>query len=227
MLRSFLLTLTLALSIALPATGAESPLAQYRGVTLGDSVQSVVDRLQLVASDVKVTHERPTVVQEVTWRQHRFISGSSVAPDTLAEMVLTFYDGRLARITVLYDRERTQGLTDIDLREAMGLVYGPSILIATPTPGTLGHAYARHTIGHWEDADSRLLLWREQYPTRLGLTISAIAADRDLQQVIATAESLRAAEAPARELARRSAEAAAVQAKDEKTRRENKAGFKP
>lgn len=227
MLRLSVLTLTFALSAALPATSAESVLSQYRGVTLGDSVQAVLEQLKLVATDVRVVHERPTVVQEVTWRPRRFISGTTVVPDPLAEMVLTFYENRLARISVVYDRERTQGLTDADLHEAMSPVYGQSILIATPTPGTLGHSYERLTIGHWEDGDTRLLLWREQYPTRVGLTITSIASDQSLQEAIEAGVTLRAAEAPAREVARRSAEAAAVVAKDEKARRENKAGFKP
>ncbi len=202
-------------------------MSQYRGVALGDSVQAVVDRLKLVAADVKVVHERPTVVQELTWRPHRFISGSSVEPDPLAEMVLTFYEGRLARIAVIYDRERTQGLTNADLQEAMARVYGPSILMATQTQGAIGLSYDRQTIGQWEDADSRLLLRREQYPTRVGLTITSIAGDRGLQDATSAGVRLHASEAPALDLARRTAEAAAVHAKDEKIRRDNKAGFKP
>jgi len=227
MLRPSFLTLAFALSLALPATSAEPILSQYRGVTLGDAVQVVVDRLQLAAADVKVVHERPTVVQELTWRPHRFISGTSVVPDPLAEMVLTFYEGRLARIAVAYDREKTQELTDADLQEAIGRVYGRSLLIATPAKAVLALSYDRRTIGQWEDADTRLILWREQYPARVGLTITSIVSDQALQDAITAGVRLNASEAPALDLARRTAEAAAVQAKGEKTRRENIAGFKP
>src|SRR5687767_5562926 len=78
MLRVSLLTLISVMSFVVPTTAAEPVLSQYRGVTLGDSVQTVIGRLHLVDSDVKVVHERPTVVQEVTWRPHRFVSGTTV-----------------------------------------------------------------------------------------------------------------------------------------------------
>ena len=50
-------------------------------------------------------------------------------------MVLTFYEGRLARIAVTYDRERTQGLTNADLHEAITSLYGASLLLSVPTDG--------------------------------------------------------------------------------------------
>jgi hypothetical protein len=226
MLRVSLLTLIGVMSFVAPSTSGPV-LSHYRGLTLGDSVQAVVDRLHLVASDIKVVHERPTVVQEVTWRPHRFVSGTTVEPDPLAEVILTFHAGRLARITVTYDRERTQGLTNADLHEVLGSVYGPSMLVAVPTQRTVTPPADRQTIGRWEDAETELLLWREHYPSRVGLTITSIAAARGLQEAVADGERLTAAEAPARDLARRTAEAAATAARDERIRLENKAKFKP
>jgi hypothetical protein len=210
-----------------PSTSAEPVLSHYRGVTLGDSVQVVVDRLHLVAADIKVVLARPTVVQEVTWRPHRFVSGTTVEPDPLAEMILTFHAGRLGRITVSYDRERTQGLTNADLHEVLGSVYGPSMLVAVPTQRTVTPPADRQTIGRWEDAETELLLWREHYPSRVGLTITSIAGARGLEDAIADGLRVTATEAPARDLARRTAEAAATAAREEKIRLENKAKFKP
>ena len=74
-----LLTMTCAMALVLATTAAASDLSHYRGLTLGDSVQVAVDRLQLGVSDIKVVHERPTV-QEVTWRPQRFVSGTTVSP---------------------------------------------------------------------------------------------------------------------------------------------------
>src|SRR4029453_10966681 len=93
-----LLTVTCALALALPTTAGASGWSEYRGFALGDSLQVVIDRLQLAASDVKVVHERPTV-QEVTWRPTQFVSGRAGETDSLAEMVFTFNEGRLARIS--------------------------------------------------------------------------------------------------------------------------------
>ena len=224
MLRVCLLAVASVMSVGVPATSGEPVLSHYRGVSLGDSVQVVVDHLRLVAADVKVVHERPTLVQEVTWRPSR---GTSIEPDPLAEMILTFSAGRLARIAVSYDRERTQGMTNEDLQEAMGSVYGVSMLIATPLQTTSTPSAERRTIGRWEDAETLLLLWREQYPNRVGLTITSLAGDQALQQAIAEGARVDAAEAPARDLPRRIDEAAAIQARAEKIRQDNKAKFKP
>jgi len=224
MLRVCLLAVASVMSVGVPATSGEPVLSHYRGVSLGDSVQVVVDHLRLVAADVKVVHERPTLVQEVTWGPSRV---TSIEPDPLAEMILTFSAGRLARIAVSYDRERTQGMTNEDLQEAMGSVYGVSMLIATPLQTTSTPSAERQTIGRWEDAETLLLLWREQYPNRVGLTITSLAGDQALQQAIAEGARVDAAEAPARDLPRRIDEAAAIQARAEKIRQDNKAKFKP
>ena len=79
----------------------------------------------------------------------------------------------------------------------------------------------------WEDAGSLLSLWHDRYPERLGLILTAIAADATLQAVMAEGARQDSAEAPARELARRTAEAAALQARTDKIRLDNKAAFKP
>ena len=101
-------------------------------------------------------------------------------------MVLTFHLGRLARIAVTYERERTQGLTDADLLELMGPAYGASQLIVTPTQSTftVTPSGERQTIGRWEDAETLMRLWRDHYPNRVGLTITSIVGDRALQQAL-------------------------------------------
>lgn len=222
-----LLIFACGLSLLPLTTTTEAPLSHYRGVTLGDSVQVVTDRLQLGPSDIKVVHERPSLVQEVTWRPRRFISGSTVESDPLAEMVLTFHAGKLARIAVAYDRERTQGMTNADLHEALSSVYGVSTLLSKPMQPTVNASTERQTFGRWEEGDTLLLLWREQYPSRVGLTITSVAADVLLRDALARGAKLFADEGPARDKARLAGEAAAVQARDEKIRLDNKTKFKP
>lgn len=220
-----LLSLLCAVAVSMPAFAAESRLGQYRGVALGDSVQVVVERMHLKAADVTVVHDSPALIQQVSWRPRPFTSGSADY-DALAEMVLTFQADKLGQIVVIYDRFRTQGLTDDDLRDALAPAYGPSMLIARPTQSTVAGS-PRVTIGRWEDATTLVILWREQYPNRVGLTITSVLSDAALQQAIADGLRLVAAGAPARELARRTAEAEAIRLRDENTRLENKKTFKP
>ena len=213
------------------SVSASSPavLSRYRDVSLGDSVQTVVERLQAVASDVKVVHDRPALVQELTWRTRPFVSGTAAVSDPLAEMVLTFHLGRLARIVATYDRERTVGLTDADLAELLGELYGLPLLRATeaePTPAASA-ASLRKMISVWADAEATVTLWREDYPRRIGLTITSVTADRALQTAIADGVRLTGEEAPQREREKRAAAAAALKERDAQIRRDNKAKFKP
>jgi hypothetical protein len=211
------------------ASGTAEPTAisSYRNIALGDSVSVVVQRLDALATDVKVLHDRGSLVQELTWRPHRFVSGTAVTYDPLAEMVLTFHKDQLVRIVATYDRERTQGLTDTDLRDSLTNVYGVATLRSTPTQPAVLPTAPRQTIGRWEDAETLLLLWREEYPSRVGLTITAVTADEALQAAITSGLRLDVAEGPQRELDQRAAAAAAIKARDEKIRLDNKAKFKP
>ena len=224
MLGTLLLTVCAA-ALVPPSPSAAFAFSHYRGITLGDSVQVVVDQLKVPITEVKVVHERPTLVQQLTWRPHRFISGTSIEPDSLAEMVLTFHLGQLARISVAYDRERTEGMTNADLLEAMSSTYGTSLLLPTPQPPLA--STDPEVFGSWKDDATLVVLWRERYPRRVGLTITSIAADLAMQEAIESGVRLDATEAPARDLARRTAEATALRTRDEKVRRDNKAAFKP
>lgn len=210
-----------------PVSAAAPSLSLYRDVSLGDTVATVRERLQLVSSDIKLLYEAPAMVHEVTWRPHRFMSGAVVPADPLAEMVLTFHADRLARIVAIYDRERTQGLTDADLLELLSATYGGPMLRARNTQPVQPATSRRHLIASWADADAQLLLWREDYPRIVGLTITATADDRNLQETLAEGARIAALGAPERERATQAAVAAAIKERDERIRLENKARFKP
>ena len=227
MSRVLLLIALAATAFVLPVAAAESVFSRYRGVTLDDSVQVVVDHLKAAISDVKVVHARPTLVQQLSWRPRQFVSGASIEPDPMAEMLLTFHLGRLVRIAVIYDRNRTAGLTDADLHDALSGVYGTSMLRSTPIGATIALPADQHTVGRWSDSETLVQLWREKYPDRVRLTITAIDADLAMQQAIVDGMRLETSEAPERDLARRAAEATALRARDENVRRDNKAAFKP
>jgi len=226
MYRVPVLTILCAIAIAVSAS-AQPVLARYRGVTLGDTVQVVVDQLKLTSSDVKVVHERPTMIQRITWRPVRLISGTIVEPDPLGEMVLMFHLGRLAGIAVSYDLAMTKGLTNADVLERFTSTYGPPILVPTPT-GARGTSRAEpEIIGRWDDAETLVLLWRESSTNLIKLTVTSIASNLAMQEAIADSLRLETSEAAARGVARRAAEEEALRAQDEKTRGDNKSTFKP
>ena len=223
---TFLLLLIGAIVIATAPLGASVRYADYRGVTLGDSVDTVVARLQVERSAIRVIHEQPSLIQELTFRPNRYISGQTITPDTLAEMVLTFHKGELVRVAATYDLERTQGLTDADLIELTSGVYGLSLLPSTgsaPASATLG----RRTIGSWGDGATFVQLWSEEVPRRAGLTVTAQIAGAVLDEASTIAARREADAAPQRERDRLAAVAAAIVVRDANIRLENKAKFKP
>ena len=202
-------------------------LVSYRGISLGDPIQTVLAQLKIAAADVQAVHGDPVPVQRATWRPRPPGSGMANDADSVAEMVLTFYAGHLAQIAVIYDRARTQGLTDADLLDAMTRMYGIPLLPSVPTKVVSGPVITQVTVGQWEDAETRVILWREQFPNRIGLVVTSRGSEAALQQAIADGMRVENAAAPARELARRNAEADVIRARDEKIRLENKAKFKP
>ena len=216
--------------ICVPLSGVSpDALARYRDVTLGESLDTVLERLDVVPANVKVLYDAPSLIQELTWRPNRFVSGSTLTPDPVAEVVLTFHLGRLARVVVLYDRERTVGLTNADLHELLSDVYGVALLPSTShvVEKVTGSTLSRVTIGSWANDDTSIALWREEYPGRLGLTITSTSADRALQEASTDGALLEAKNAPQRDRDQKEAAAATAKDRDARIRLENKAKFKP
>ena len=226
MIKPFLMSCVLLGSgLALAPLHASPAFSHYRGVTLGDSLAAVVTELKADAADVKVLHEQPSLIQELTWRPQRFISGLTVTADPLAEIVLTFHVGQLVRIAATYDRDRVHGLTDADLRELISTVYGIALLPSREGPARpVTH---RGIIGMWGDEDTRVALWTEEYPRRSGLTISAHEAATRMDEAAAIGAGLHAAREPMRRRAAAAAAAAAIVDREALIRAQNKARFKP
>ena len=72
----------------------------------------------------------------------------------------------------------------------------------------------RHVIASWSDGAAGVLLWREEYPRLVGLTITATLDDEKLQKTISEGARLAAVGAPGRERDRQEAAAAAIKDRD-------------
>jgi hypothetical protein len=217
-------TIVCAVVMAVQAVSAAPVYSRYRGVSIGDSVSAAIASLHMTASDVAVVHARPAMIQQLTWRPNQFTGGTG-APEALAEMVLTFHLGRLARVVATYDRDRTEGLTNADLHDVFTTIYGTSMLV--PTPSRVRASSEPETIGQWGDGKTLVVLLREGYPRRIKLTVSSIAADRLLRDGLASGVRFDAIEAPARDMVRRASEEQTKRTRDAQSRVDNKSAFKP
>jgi hypothetical protein len=204
---------------------------RYRAFELGSTVAAVSTLTGVAESEVKPIHQRPALIQELTWRPRYGVRSPTGDIESVEQMVFDFYDGRLFRVTVDYDRKQTEGLTEADMIEAVSVVYGPqarpvaprgrqSVLTRDDDLGT--------RIAEWGNESSSVALHRRfTYAINFTLVVTAEPVAALARTAAARAEVLDAREAPQREAARQKKEAEDRRAAEEKARSTNKPIFRP
>jgi hypothetical protein len=147
----------------------------------------------------------------------------------VAGIVFSFVDGQLFKMTIGYDRSRTQGLTKGDMIASLTTMYGPPSPL--PAPGARYSAQdgidTPAILASWREGDTIITLQQSVYRDSFGLVIASSSLEAMARKAQATAVTMDVREAPAREAAREKAEAEAAVAAAEKTRSSNKATFQP
>jgi hypothetical protein len=203
-------------------------LSKYREFQLGMNLHAVAEKIDARASEVKVLHQRPALIQELAWRPQRGF-GSSHEAESVNEVVFNFYNGELFRIVVSYDQQRTEGLTDQDMVEAISATYGIATRPAANIILFSSYIYndSEKVIARWEDSQSSVSLFRSSNQPRFGMLIVSKRVDALAAAAIVKAIRLDEQEAPQREIARQKKEGEESQAAQEKARPANKAAFRP
>lgn len=229
MTKASTLILLAAAIVYVPTPLHAQDLARYRDFVLGSTVASVIKATGMPAGDVKMIHQRPVTIQELRWQPPQLFTASAMHTDPLREIVFRFYNDQLFLMTVDYDRQRTEGLTDADLIESMTPLYGVPILKTTTMPMETPLAALDHdvVVARWIGPESSVSLRRGTYPTTLRLTV-ALTHVEALATTASTEADLRdAQEAPQREIDRRERDAEARRIAVERARIANKSTFKP
>jgi hypothetical protein len=204
-------------------------LSRYREFQLGMDLLAVVKQIDARPSEVRVLHQRPAVIQELEWRPRNALASSHEA-NSISEVLFSFYNGELFRMVISYDRDRTEGLTDQDMIEAISATYGIAtkpaakiVLFSSP------HVYneSEKVTARWEDAQYSLNLFRSSNQPSYGMLIVSKRVDALAQAAIAKAIRLDQQEAPQREIERLKKEGEQTRAAKEKARPANKADFRP
>jgi hypothetical protein len=202
--------------------------SRYREFQLGSDLASVVKQIGIAAPNIKVVHQRPAVIQSFEWRPRYFLRNSSAQPDPVDLIVFRFYNDQLFAIVVDYSRDRVEGMTEIDMVDAISAVYGPPSKVM-PAAGRLAMDYgsADMPVAIWGESGASVTLMRVAYPVSFRLVVADMRLD-DLARA-AGAESVRldAKEAPQREVARQKKEDEEAVDALKKAQIENKAVFKP
>ena len=204
-------------------------LSRYRDFQLGMNLLAVAKQTGVLPSEVRVVYQRPALIQELEWRPQGSLS-SSLQPDSVSEVLFSFYNGQLFRMVVNYDRHRTEGLTDEDMVEAISAKYG----IATKPAAKVilfssSQVYndSEKIIARWEDPQYSFNLFRSTYQPTFGMLVFSKRLDAQAQAAVAEAIRLDEQGAPQREIERQRKQDAVERAGQEEARVLNKAAFRP
>jgi hypothetical protein len=202
-------------------------LSAYREFHLGSSPGDIAKQTRMESSAAKMISSRPERIEELDWRVNRF-DPPAAESDSVREIRFRFYNGTLFEMMVSYDRYRTGGLTDTDMKEALSGVYG---LASTPVTKEMsfnsGYDSMVRVIAQWDDSASLVSLVGFSYGDGFGVIVSSKPALALARQAIAESARLDQMEAPQKALDLKAKLDAEVAVKDEKSRLANKPGFRP
>ena len=222
-----------ALGLALlPHAVYAQDLSRYRTFELGTSVASVLTATGASPTDVKTRHQRPALLRDLEWRPSRWVTGTVAAStDPVDQVTFRFYEDQLFRIVVNYGHERTAGLTDGDMIEAISVMYGMPLLPASQasrSPSATPDAESGSIVARWGDADHAAALYRTAaYGDTWRLIVTSTAVDTLARRAESQALKLDVIEAPQREIDRQKQERDREREAADKARDVNKPSFRP
>jgi hypothetical protein len=208
------------------AASPAGDLSRYRNFKLGAELSNVVKQAGANPSAVTVLYRRPVLLQELAWRPQPL--GSSSQSESAKAVVLSFYEGKLFRIAVDYDRYETAGLTADDFVGAISAIYGPPATPTVPVKVALGsYGDREEVLAQWQDSQYRFDLIRSSYGPTFKLVGVIKTLEAPAQAAALEAKRLDDLEAPQRDAARLAGEEQTAKAVLEKERLVNQPKFRP
>src|SRR6267143_5954276 len=161
-------------------------LSKYRHFTFGMSLARVLERTDQKLPDVKMIHSRQALIQELTWWPPN-LPGASFRSDTVEQILFSFYNGALYKISVTYDRTSTEGLTAEDMVKSISAKYGPPTNVVLEIDSSKNDRYdvRQKPVASWEDAQYSFNLARSSSTDYLGLIIYSKRVNAEAELAIA------------------------------------------
>jgi hypothetical protein len=199
-------------------------LSKYRHFTFGMSLTRVLERTDQKIADVKVVQLRPALIQELNWWPPN-LPGTSFKSDTAEQILFSFYNAELYRISVTYDRTSTEGLTAEDMVKSISAKYGPPTSIKPEVDSATNERYdmKQKPVATWEDSQYSLNLVRSSFSGSFELLIYSKRLNAEAEVALAEAVKLEKQEEPQREAERQKKQAGDLEA----TRQKNQKSFRP
>jgi hypothetical protein len=212
--------------VTLAAAATAQDLSKYRKFSLGAEPSNVIAELGANAPETKTLYDRPDLIQEMRWDATRTLRPAAEL-GSVRDILFSFYNGRLQRMVVTYDRGRTEGLTADDMIAAISATYGtpsrPEADIIFPSI----FSEKVPVLARWEDDQHSVNLVRSSYKPSYGLILYSKVSDAAAQGALTRAINIESLEAPQRRLELEKAQADAARVQTEKARVSNKESFRP
>jgi len=199
-------------------------LSKYRHFTFGMSLTRVLERTDQKMADVKVIHGRPSLIQELTWWPPN-LPGTSFRSDTVEQILFSFYNAELYKISVTYDRTSTEGLTAEDMVKSISAKYGPATSVKPEVDSATNERYdmRQKPVATWEDSQYSFNLVRSSFSGSFELLIYSKRLNAEAEVALAEAVKLEGQEEPQREAERQKKQTGDLEA----TRQKNQKSFRP
>jgi hypothetical protein len=175
-------------------------------------------------ADVKVIHGRPALVQELNWWPPN-VPGTSSQSDTVEQILFSFYNAELYKISVTYDQTSTEGLTPEDMVKSISAKYGPATNVVLEIDSAKNDRYdvRQKPVASWEDTQYSFNLVRSSFSEQLGLIIYSKRVNAEAALAIVEAAKLDEREGPQREAERQKKQLDDL----EVARQKNQKSFRP
>lgn len=203
----------------------------YRTYQMGDELSSVARQIGVALPHAGLIPEPLGAVLELTWRAEYVRRGGQPPADPVARLVFSFYEDRLFRIVIDYERDRTEGMTEGDMVAAISMTYGLPSKRTRPAPG---HGFPPErdgdtVIAQWADGDHSIALLgvENRAAFRLILASARLEALARAAREGGHVVPAHPRELPSGDLVRPDADLDKSGAGREKTRRANIASFTP
>ena len=149
-------------------------------------------------------------------------AGPSSQPDSIEQIVFSFSNVELYKISVTYNRASTEGLTAADMVKSISAKYGPATGVESEIDSVMNARYnmKQKSLASWEDSQYSFDLVRPSFDNRFGLVIYSRRVNAEAELGIAEAVKLEERERPEMEANQKKKEAddlEAVRQKNQKT----------
>jgi hypothetical protein len=201
--------------------------SNYRGFQFGEKLAVAAKQAGVEASEAKLVHQRPAIIQELEWRPVSRYQIETQSADPVREGLLRFYNGELFQIVSTYERQRVEGMSEADMVEAISAIYGAA---TEPMDQIAYHSYMGEVtpvIARWEDSEYSFNLVRTVDGASYALILSLKRLDVLAQAAIAEAVRLDVLDAPQKAIALQKKQDADNQLRLEKARSVNMPNFRP